>query len=587
MARSRRVLIDNDTFAEGGQNWTDNSHNFQYFPGTHATISLPFSPIGGGNAAVSRTITVWDIGIVSFGAATAEQIAFVESRKSPFADLSVGHTGFPGEFIAVGVVNLAGATDANGVQLVDYHSDFGYSVGFVDFDAPYVPGQAVPTIAIEFNRSSGDGPQLVLVENGFSVFDGENIGYSIGSETVVGSADRDGLTDLFNFYGTIGEDRREGTDLADRIFGFAGNDVLYGHGGNDVIMGGLGNDHIDGGEGMDLASYMDATSAVVVGLYVTGPQNTRGAGIDTLVNIEGLLGSNFDDILIGDAGDNVLAGGGGNDTLRGGIGNDIYYVEDAGDVIIENSSQGTDTVFTGLGTYWLQANVENLIGQSAAGQNLGGNGLNNSITGGAGNDRIVGGAGIDRMAGGLGDDIYSVDHAGDMVIELANQGNDSVFSSVSYSIAVQHVENIALTGTAHINATGNSLYNILIGNSGDNIIDGRGGRDVITGGAGRDQFHFTTPLGTGNVDKILDFTVADDSIGLSRAIFTAAGPVGVLGADAFTIGTTATDASDRIIYDSRTGVLLYDADGSGSGAAQQFALIGAGLALTHEHFLVL
>lgn len=378
-----------------------------------------------------------------------------------------------------------------------------------------------------------------------------------------------------------------GNDLANTLIGNAGNNILLGGLGNDMLLGGAGNDRLEGGEGFDTASYVNATSGVVVGLYLTTAQDTRGAGIDTLVGIEGLLGSNFADVLVGDAGNNTLIGGGGADTLRGGIGNDNYVVEDADDVVIENGNQGVDTVRTALATYWLTDNVENLIGSSAAGQALGGNALNNTITGGAGNDRIVGGAGADTMIGGLGNDIYSVDRSDDVVIEQANQGTDAVYSSVSYSIATQFVENIGLTGTANIDATGNSLYNILIGNSGNNVIDGRGGRDTITGGAGRDQFNFTTALGAGNIDTILDFSVADDTIALSRAIFTAAGPAGVLASTAFHTGAAAADALDRIIYNSATGALLYDADGNGAGGAMQFAQLAAGLSMTNADFLLI
>ncbi|WP_194787919.1 retention module-containing protein [Pseudomonas sp. UFMG81] len=102
----------------------------------------------------------------------------------------------------------------------------------------------------------------------------------------------------------------------------AGNDSLYGGEGNDLLIAGPGNDLLDGGAGIDTASYAKATAGVTVDLGHSGPQNTLGAGTDTLTGIENLIGSDYNDTLTGNDADNVLNGGAGNDVLKGGGGND-------------------------------------------------------------------------------------------------------------------------------------------------------------------------------------------------------------------------------------------------------------------------
>jgi hypothetical protein len=116
---------------------------------------------------------------------------------------------------------------------------------------------------------------------------------------------------------------------------------------------------------------------------------------------------------------------------------------------------------------------------------LTGNSGNNVLSGGAGNDTMSGGAGNDTMIGGTGNDIYVVDAAGDVVTELAAQGTDTVQSSISYALG-SDVENLQLTGVAAINATGNTLDNVLTGNSGNNVLSGGAGNDTMSGGAGND-----------------------------------------------------------------------------------------------------
>ena len=107
------------------------------------------------------------------------------------------------------------------------------------------------------------------------------------------------------------------------------------------------------------------------------------------------------------------------------------------------------------------------------------------------------------MGGRGGDDIYWVDNVGDWIGEYANEGNDTVNASVSYTLQV-NVENLNLVGNGAIDGAGNNLSNVMTGNSNNNILDGRAGADTLTGGAGNDIFVFSA--GQGNGDTVVDFS---------------------------------------------------------------------------------
>jgi Ca2+-binding RTX toxin-like protein len=137
-----------------------------------------------------------------------------------------------------------------------------------------------------------------------------------------------------------------------------------------------------------------------------------------------------------------------------------------------------------------------------------------------------------------------------------------------------------------MNLTGSDTANTITGNAAANVINGRGGSDILTGGGGADIFQFTTALGANNIDRIVDFQTGVDKIALDDAIFTGFNP-GSLSPGQFVVGSEAKDGDDRIIYNPETGALMFDADGSGSGAAVQFAILQPGLSVTESDFMVI
>lgn len=378
----------------------------------------------------------------------------------------------------------------------------------------------------------------------------------------------------------------------------------------DVIQGGRGNDTIDGGTGRDTASYASALAAVTISLALTGAQSTGGAGIDTLTSFENLTGSAFSDTLTGSSAANVIDGGAGNDlidggtgadTMTGGAGNDIFVRDNTADVVTEAAGGGTDTVRASVSTT-LAANLERLTltGTSAisgTGNALDnwiiGNAAANALSGGDGNDTLDGGAGADTMTGGAGNDTFVVERTTDVVSEASGGGNDTIRSSISYALA-SNFENLTLTGSAAISATGNSLANVLVGNAAANTLSGAAGSDTLSGGSGNDSFVFATPLGAANVDTILDFSSSasgnDDVIRLDDAVFTAlwTGTTHTLSSGQFVAnaGGIATSSS-RIIYDTGTGDLYYDRDGSGALYSKVlFATLASHPAITASDFVV-
>ena len=323
----------------------------------------------------------------------------------------------------------------------------------------------------------------------------------------------------------------------ENVIGGAVDDTITGNAADNRFDGGEGDDVLNGGGGVDTAIYARSTGTVWVDLSITGRQNTQTQGYDTLVSIENLIGSNYNDVLLGDAQANRIDGGAGQDYMAGGAGDDTYLVDNSGDNPIEIDGNGYDTVISRV-SYALNAGLEALILEDGvAGV---GNGLDNTLTGnvlandlqggggsdtlwglagndklygqagldflyggdgddyldggdttdglfgGAGADTLIGGAGQDWLEGGAGDDRYIVDDAGDNIVEQAGGGNDTVYAYVSMTLS-DNVETLWLVGTGALNGVGSDQANSLNGNDDANDLMGRGGNDSIAGYGGDDH----------------------------------------------------------------------------------------------------
>ncbi|MCW5667952.1 MAG: calcium-binding protein [Piscinibacter sp.] len=355
----------------------------------------------------------------------------------------------------------------------------------------------------------------------------------------------------------------------------AGNDVVVAPMADPgsvihVFNGEAGNDALDGGPG--------------------GDRLNGGADNDSLTGFDGA---------------DTLDGSAGIDSLAGYDGNDVYVVDHPLDIVFEagDTAFELDTVRASV-SWTLGPGLERLVLTSAAAINGTGNALANRLTGNAAANVLNGGTGADTLVGGAGNDTYVVDNPGDIVSETGSASNeiDTVRSSVGRTLGA-NLEKLVLTGSAAINGTGNVLANTLTGNSAANLLRGGAGQDTLTGGAGNDTlegglgndrlvggtgqdlFRFANTPGTDNADQLQGFVAADDSFQLARTVFSAIG-VGTLAAGAFRAGTAAGDTNDRIVYDSASGQLFYDADGSGAGAQVLFATVTAGTALTASDFVI-
>ncbi len=257
-----------------------------------------------------------------------------------------------------------------------------------------------------------------------------------------------------------------GTEQGDILIGDNHANLLDGGAGSDVLNGGLGDDTLDGG---------------VLDIYSPGV-------IDTLS---------------GDAGnDRILSRGFyGQGNYSGGDGIDwLDFSQPDAYTAVHRNAEGLGvkvdlvaaTAFTryqqAIDFTWLDPNgqitlatIENIRG-TEQGDILSGDGNANALDGGSGNDVLNGGAGADTLIGGFGDDSYEVDSAGDVVIEAANAGIDTVRSSIGYSLS-DNLENLTLIGTAVGNGTGNAFDNVLVGNSAANMLSGGDGNDTLDGGA--------------------------------------------------------------------------------------------------------
>jgi Ca2+-binding RTX toxin-like protein len=333
------------------------------------------------------------------------------------------------------------------------------------------------------------------------------------------------------FHGFSKNDTLFGNDDRDELFGGGGDNKLYGGAGDDFLRGGgPGKDYLSGGTGRDVADYSDSGTGLTVSLN-NPALNTGNAAGDTYNSIENLRGSTLNDTVEGNAGANVLDGNLGNDTLRGLAGGD-------------------------------------------------------RLAGSSGNDTLIGGTGGDELQGSAGIDTASYKDATTGV--TASLANASLNKGEAAGDSYAEVENLIGSAFDDLLFADNGV-NVVSAGNGDDQIRGYRGNDTLAGGSGKDTFVFNSSLSAAtNVDTIVDYLAAADTIHLDNAVFTALTTVGPLSAAAFRANTTglAGDATDRIIYETDTGKLFYDFNGNAAGGGVHFATLSGAPTITAADFVV-
>ncbi|MFZ5775626.1 MAG: M10 family metallopeptidase C-terminal domain-containing protein [Thermodesulfobacteriota bacterium] len=332
-----------------------------------------------------------------------------------------------------------------------------------------------------------------------------------------------------------------------------------------------------------------------------------------------LAGLGGNDTLTGNAGDDQLDGGAGIDRMIGGAGNDTYLVDDRQDVVVESMAGGIDRVESSA-SYILANNVEQLLLTGAAAISATGNGLANVLIGNSASNLLDGKGGLDVLDGGDGADVYliggTVEHAAAEISDSGIAGEDEIrfaaqrASTLTLFAGDTGIERVVIgmgsgalanssgTISLHVDAaavgnalaiSGNAGANRLVGTAYDDTLGGGAGADTLLGGAGNDWlsggngadlFVFGAGSnGAAGVDVVADFQTGADSIQLSRAVFTAltATADGGLSDGQFLAGSEVVagrDGDDRLLYNTATGVLSYDPDGSGVADAVQIAILG-------------
>lgn len=291
---------------------------------------------------------------------------------------------------------------------------------------------------------------------------------------------------------------------ADQLVGGSAADELDGGAGDDRIAGGAGDDVLNGGSGVDTLDYSLAAGAVTVHLQSGVASRDGHSGRDRIAGFEDVIGSDHADSLVGDAGGNRLEGRAGSDVLIGLGGDDIL---------------------------------------------VGGAGAANELYGGAGNDRYI-------VA------------AADTIIELANEGVDTVETSLTRFALAANLENLTFSGDAAFTGTGNASANIITGGSGDDVLAGLGGNDTLVGGAGSDTADYSAASG-GVVSQLFAGRTQNDGQGGTDQLDSVENLIG----SAFDDVLTGSGANNRLVGGAGRDVLMglngNDILVGGAGAANE------------------
>jgi len=406
----------------------------------------------------------------------------------------------------------------------------------------------------------GDGIDMALYTDSL---DSVSVNLATG-QGFGGDAQGDTLINMENLAGSSFGDSLTGNDVANELYGLAGNDVLKGGGGAD---------RVDGGIGIDTVLYSDSNVGVAVNL-TTGRGFGGTAEGDTLFNIENVVGSAFGDSLTGSEVANELSGSGGGDVLDGRGGADRLDGGDGIDVALyDQSAAGVNVNLTtgrGLGGTAegdTLVNIENVVGSSFS-DTLTGDAGANLLSGRSGSDVLIGGGGNDTLDGGDGDDTLKGGGGADALI--GGQGNDTadysdataaVFASLGGGSAFN--PNNDASGDTYFsieNITGSGYGDRLTGDAGNNQLKGAGGNDALDGGSGDDIL-----IGGSGGDVLIG------GDGIDTADYTTAAGVHV---DLAGGGNTGEAAGDTFSGIENIVGSAYNDDLAGDGGDN--ALVGAG-----------
>ena len=418
--------------------------------------------------------------------------------------------------------------------------------------------------------TGGDGADHIVGGAGADTIEG-----GAGADTLAGGAGTDTVTyeasvagvavDLASNVNSGGDAAGDSLSGFENIVGSAFDDTLTGDNGNNLLTGGQGDDVIDGGLGVDTVSFADASTD---GVYVDLTNNFAfgtDTGFDTLNGVEHVVGTNFNDVILGDSAANKFEGGDGNDYLTGAGGNDTLIGGGGRDVL--QGGAGADSLDGGGlrdGVDYSDSNAAVTVDLSKAGPQVSGGFASGDslvsiedITGSAFNDKLTGTDIKNYMEGGAGADV--IDGAGGFDYALYN------------SSAAGVTVNLATTGAqvSAGDAAGDVLKNIegldgsdfgdrLIGDANANGLYGEGGHDTLTGGAGSDIFGFNTiaanEASNDDYDLITDFEVGvgKDTLHIGNIIEGFSG---------------SSDINDflRIVLDGGQTKLQMDVDGEANG----------------------
>ena len=388
----------------------------------------------------------------------------------------------------------------------------------------------------------------------------DNLTGTPGDDTIDGLAGSDAL------YGDAGNDLLQGDDGEDFLRGQAGDDTLEGDAGDDFLSGGAGGDRFDGGAGIDRVVFGDATAGVTVDLTQQGSAQNTGLGLDTLIGIEHVGGSNFNDVLTGDANANWLWGTGGSDTMSGGGGDDLVSVGNGAHVV--DGGAGVDTLSfysstltspvnaslalqgsaqnTGQGSMTLSG-FENLSGTVIGADTLTGDANANVLAGWGGSDSLSGGDGNDTL---LGDGYIHVDSP------LGGSGPITTFLEFSDDGIPEAVPGADTLdgGAGDDNLRAGDGNDLLIGGTGADFLRGQTGSDTLQGGADNDF------LNGGAGDDVMD-----GGTGIDRASFGDAG-VGVTVDLSITTAQNTGFGSDTLVNFEQVSGTTFNDVLSGDGA---------------------